>query len=131
MQTENTTNNQEQSPPLDNTTTPVQEEVSQAPPEEAPQKDEKKAPETETEIEIPKLEKELEVSKFQNQNPIQLAWKDLEYKVDVTRPVVKFLGKVTCGAVQKLKPTIKQILSPQTAYVNPGQVLAIMGPSGS
>lgn len=90
------------------------------------------------EDEPPKLQSEIdmknhhvETSKLVNKNPIQLSWKDLEYTVSLSRPSLKILNGVTCGTVKKFKPVMKKILSPQTAYVNPGQVLAIMGPSGS
>lgn len=58
--------------------------------------------------------------KLINHNPVQLAWKDLQYKV---KPV---------GLIAKIKKTPeKQILYSMSGYVNPGQVLAVMGPSGS
>jgi len=56
---------------------------------------------------------------------LQLSWKDLEYKVKVPDPKVKF------PLFKLFKKVNKSILHPMNGYVNPGEVLAIMGPSGA
>lgn len=54
-------------------------------------------------------------SKLVNHNPVQLAWKNLQYKVKPTGLIAK------CKKVPE-----KQILYPMSGYVNPGQVLAVI-----
>lgn len=70
-----------------------------------------------SEEEINKMKKPiLPDSRLYNLRPIQVSWKDLEYIVKVGPPWRKYE---------------KQILYPMTGFCNPGEMLAIMGPSGS
>lgn len=67
--------------------------------------------------------------------PIQLEWHNLEFKVKVkpSPPSQIMKPKERLGFTLKnmFKKVDKQILHPITGYVAPGQVLAIMGPSGA
>ncbi|KAG2392252.1 hypothetical protein C9374_012504 [Naegleria lovaniensis] len=67
--------------------------------------------------------------------PIQLEWHNLEYKVKVKpsppSQIMKPKERIGFSLKNFFKKVDKQILHPMTGYVAPGQVLAIMGPSGA